>query len=254
MKGQRLLGVEQTPELLYPFYNKKVKKIYNCPISDNLHQNLYNLYKINKNIEGKRLNIGGDHSMSISTIADSLNRYDNLRVIWIDAHPDINTFNQSKTKNFHGMPLSILTGIDNNKIYKFNNHSLNYKNLLYLGIRDIDDFEKKIIDNNNISSVSVDEINNNLDLVIDKIYNFSKNYPIHLSFDVDCLDPIYMPCTGTPVSNGINLKSCKNLIQKINEKFNIVSIDITELNLKLGNKYQQDLSLKNFLKIFGKYL
>ena len=57
--------------------------------------------------------------MSIATVADSIRRYPNLKLIWMDAHADINTYNESITKNYHGMPLSILTGIEKNMSLKF---------------------------------------------------------------------------------------------------------------------------------------
>ena len=56
--------------------------------------------------------IGGDHSMSIASVAYTLNRDPNAKVLWIDAHADINTYNSSTTKNLHGMPLSFITGLD----------------------------------------------------------------------------------------------------------------------------------------------
>ena len=74
--------------------------------------NLEILYQTNKSISGKRINIGGDHSMAIASVADSLQKYNDLKVIWIDAHPDINTRKSSSTQNYHGMPLAFLSGLD----------------------------------------------------------------------------------------------------------------------------------------------
>ena len=75
--------------------------------------------------------------MAISTVDSSLNKYKDLKVIWIDAHPDINSFKSSKTKNFHGMPLSFLTGMDYNPKFNFIKNILPIKNILYIGIRKI---------------------------------------------------------------------------------------------------------------------
>ena len=68
---------------------------------------------------GKIINIGGDHSMSIATIASTLNKYPNTKVIYFDAHADLNTYKSSKSKHYHGMPLSFITGIDHHKKFSF---------------------------------------------------------------------------------------------------------------------------------------
>ena len=204
--------------------------IKKCPFKSSMGVN--NLYQENKKINEPKINIGGDHSMAISTIADSLNKHKNLKVIWIDAHPDINTYENSVSKNVHGMPLSYLTGLDSSEHFSFIKNKLPFDNLMYIGIRDIDEFEKDIIFKNNIKCLTVDDINNNNDQSIEKILNFINDDPVHLSFDVDGIDPSYIPCTGTDVPNGLNIDSTKNILDNIN---NIVNIDITELNLELGN-------------------
>ena len=107
--GQRLNGVEKTPLILKDLIRNDLK-ITNTQISDKLMINLQNLYQTNNEVKGRRINIGGDHSMSIATVADSIEKHNNLKVIWMDAHSDINTYESSLSKNFHGIPLGILTG------------------------------------------------------------------------------------------------------------------------------------------------
>ena len=107
--GQRLKSSKNTPLnfLKYIKYNKK--GVYHIEAQNkNLIQNLYQLYHLNQKIMTPKINIGGDH-LSISTIASNLQKFPNLKVVWIDAHPDINTFKSSSTKNIHtGMPLAFL--------------------------------------------------------------------------------------------------------------------------------------------------
>ena len=257
--GQLKNGVQNTP-----FYFEKILKnnrvIVDCNNSyinkyKNMINNLRNLYLSNYKIQEKKINIGGDHSMSIATVADSLNKFHNndLKVLWFDAHPDINTYESSETKNFHGMPLSYLTNLSNNSDFDFINNKLNFDNLMYIGIRDIDNHEKKIIDKNNIQYITCDEVNNNLNKSLDKINNFIGNNPIHLSFDVDCMDPEIIPCTGTRFGNGLNLINTKIILDKLVD-FNIVNIDITEINLELGNQEEQEKTISNILHLFNKYL
>ena len=162
--GQCKSGVEKSPYIINKFIENQFINKINIPITDNLINNIENLYYYNKSISDKKINLGGDHSMSIATLADSLNRYNNIKVIWIDAHCDINTYKSSPSKNYHGMPLSILSGIDkeSRKDFKFLNNIpyFNLKNLLYLGIRDIDPFEKVILEKYDIEYINVYEINN----------------------------------------------------------------------------------------------
>ena len=251
--GQKRLGVDKTPLLLKPLFHPNCN-IIDTPVNNNLQTNLYNLYKKNFFINGTRVNIGGDHSMSIATVADSIRRYPSLKLIWMDAHADINTYDESITKNYHGMPLSILTGIEKKHSLKFIKTNLSLKNILYIGLRDIDLFEQKIITNNNMNVITIDDIQKNKDdYVLDRISDFTKNHPVHFSFDVDVLDPTVLPSTGTPVENGLQLETCKKIIDNIMTK-NIVSVDLTELNLTIGHIEERVKSLIHFTYLFKNYI
>ena len=174
------------------------------------------------------------------------------KVIWFDAHPDINTYESSESKNFHGMPLAYLTGLCENEDFSFILNKLNFNNLLYIGIRDIDNYEKKVIDKYGIQYISSEEVNNNVEESIDKINKFIEDKPVHLSFDVDCMEPEIIPCTGTRYDGGLNLNTKKILDSLVDN--NIVNIDLTEINLELGNKSDRDKTLSNTLFLFDKYL
>ncbi len=243
--GQRLKSNYNTP-MIFLKYIKYNKRISNIEIQKkNLIQNLYQLYNLNKKIIGPKINIGGDHSMAISTIASNLNMYPNLKVIWIDAHPDINTFQSSSTKNIHGMPLAYLTGLDEFPNINFITNKLKFQNLLYIGIRDIDPFEKEIIQKYNIKYIKVNDVNNELNYTIQKIKNFIKDDYFHVSFDVDSLDPNVLDSTGTPVEKGLELYQTKHILDLLYKK-NLVGLDIVELNCILGNE-QKSLSNLSFL-------
>ena len=108
--GQNLYGVDKTPELL-KFFLSENNKYHSVKSSSRLNNNLFNLYSKINTIQDNKIIIGGDHSMSIATIADTLNRFPNAKVLWIDAHADINTPETSPSNNYHGMPLAFLTGL-----------------------------------------------------------------------------------------------------------------------------------------------
>ena len=250
--GQNRPGVDKTPYFIKSLLHPN-SKIFEPKVSQELYVNLYNLYSKNVLIEGPRVNIGGDHSMSIATVADSLRRYSDLKIVWMDAHPDINTYKASSSKNFHGMPLSILTGIESHSSLNFVNNFIAPSNILYVGIRDIDPFEQEIINKFDINIISVYELNNNTRKSWEKIDNFIGDKPVHFSFDVDVLDPKIMPSTGTAVENGLELEPCKEIIDKMKDK-NLVSIDLTELNLTIGHVEERAQSIINFSYSFKKYI
>ena len=252
--GQKLYGVDETPQLIKPLLNQNMN-IINTTVKNNLFTSLDNLYINNLFVKGPRINIGGDHSMSIATVAHSLRLYPNLKVIWMDAHPDINTYYSSTTKNIHGMPLSTLIGIENKLKFNFISNQLNTDNLLYIGIRDIDPFEQYIIDKFNIKVLTIEQINckkerNNS---INIINNFIRDSPVHLSFDVDVLDPSIIYSTGTPVKNGLNLDACKDILLYLINK-NLVSFDLTELNLRIGDKKEVIKSLISLSYLLKNYI
>jgi len=246
--GQKKNGVQNA----YKFFKNK-GTIVKCTNSQkNLFNNLNNLYIANS-LSKKNLNIGGDHSMAIGSVAASLNKYKNLKVLWFDAHPDINTFDKSMSKNYHGMPLAFLTKLDKNDNFKFIKNYLDFKNLLYIGIRDIDSFEAEVIKKYNINYIKCRDLNLEPKNTLERINKFIKNDPFHISFDVDCMDPSLIPCTGTPVKNGLRLRNTKYILDNLINK-NIVNMDITELNLELGNQKEKEKSIKNTLYLFNKYL
>jgi arginase len=199
------------------------------------------------------VNIGGDHSMSIATVADSLNKYPALKVLWFDAHADINTRSSSLSNNYHGMPLSFLTGLDYHKKFNFIKAKLAMNRIMYVGLRDLDYYEDKIIKNYNINRISVDDIRFRNTKSINKILNFVGDNPIHLSFDVDVMDPSVIYSTGTSVDNGLYFDETKYILDKLKNK-KIVNMDITELNLDIGNNDERFMSLNNTLKLFENYI
>lgn len=248
--GQTKHGVEKAPKYLKKFINKKKYKLYNVINTGNFFTNITELYDINKIIKGDRLNIGGDHSMSIATIAYTLNKYPDAKVIYFDAHADINTYESSKSKHYHGMPLSFLTGLDNDEHFNFIKNKLKFDNLLYIGTRCLDMFERNLIYKNNIKYIEPSELNYDFENTLNKILDFAGNSPIHLSFDVDCMDKSIIPSTGTAVKEGIKLDSGKKILEELKNNTNIVNMDITELNLEIGTYKEKNLSKEYAVDLF----
>jgi arginase len=251
--GQTKTGTEKSPGILNKFINHKKHKVKRVKNTGNMFKNIIDLYQANKKSSGKIVNIGGDHSMAIATIADTLNKYPDAKVVYFDAHADINTYKSSNSKHYHGMPLSFVTGLDSDKRFSFIKNKLPLENLLYIGGRCWDIFERDEVYKRNIKFLSPDEINNNFNESLNKIMDFVGNSPVHVSFDVDSIDPKYIPSTGTPVKNGVELNNAIKILDGLNSK-NIVNMDITELNRDLGSKTDGDKSVKNTEVLFHKFL
>jgi arginase len=247
--GQKQVGIDETVESLYDYYYDKIPNKTIIKSTD-IKNNLLTLYNLNYSLleNGfKNINIGGDHSMAIASISASLNLYGSrLKVLWFDAHADIHTRASSPSGNLHGMPLSFLTGLDtDHENFPYIKKLLLYKNLYYIGIRDCEDAEIRVIDYNLINVLSCNKLNNSNEKSITELLNWIGNSPVHLSFDVDSLDPIYMPCTGTAVANGLEFKQVLKTLQTLCQKCNIVNLDIAELNLSI-NENQIEKCFNNF--------
>lgn len=125
----------------------------------------------------------------------SLQKFRDLNVIWVDAHPDINTYSSTHSGNTHGTPLSICVGLEEQHwASRMSLRELDFDKITYCGIRDIDDYEGMLIHEKGIRNLNVQD-------TID--YIKSLDTPIHISFDVDALDPTLVDSTGTPVPGGL---------------------------------------------------
>jgi len=241
--GQVKDGVDSGAYEIMKYIKSKNNKLNFIDIPDcNESNELYNqkIYEQHLNCIGNTLTIGGDHSIAIGSVLSSLTKNKYSCVIWIDAHPDINTFASSASGNIHGMPLSFITGLENKWKWINSLNFLNFEHLYYFGIRDIDDFEFKLIKSKNI------KILQNVSDVFD-ICNKYNN--IHLSFDVDSLDPSYIPSTGTQVEHGIELSEViymNNYIKdNINCKDKTINFDIVEYNPLIGSDFEKSVSKQN---------
>jgi arginase len=105
-----------------------------------------------------------------------------------------------------------------------------------------------------IKFLTPNDINNDFEKSLNKIMTFVGDSPIHVSFDVDSVDPKYIPSTGTPVKNGIDLGKAITILDNLNNNSEIVNMDITELNMDLGSKQDGKKSGINTEKLFHKFL
>ena len=156
--------------------------------------------------------MGGDHTVSIGSILASRAMYPDLKIVYFDAHGDINTERSSLTGNKHGMVLSYAM-----------NKGFDPTRLLYVGIRCLDKYEVEEIDRLGISYVTVGTPD-----IEGKIERFVGNCPTHVSFDVDVLDASIMPWTGLPSKGGLKWEQVWKIAERMRH---VVAIDVAELNV-----------------------
>lgn len=205
--------------------------------------------------------VGGDHSLALGSIAGASKYLGNdLAVIWIDAHGDINTHETSPSGNIHGMPLAASMGIGYEKLTSifFDSFKVKPENVFILACRDLDKGELELIDNLNMNVWTNDDINTKgINEVIKDLLSLitEKNIKnIHLSYDIDCLDPEYVPGTGTPVNDGLSFEQSKNLLEAIFSTSLVKSMDFVEYNPDLDKNNKTKETCIELLKLISKEL
>lgn len=188
--------------------------------------------------------IGGDHILGLGSISGASKYFENMAVIWIDAHGDINTPETSPSANAHGMPLAAAMGIGDKAMVDiyFEGAKIKPENVYVLGARDLDKGEETLAEKLNLNLYTMEKIRQmGLGAVIKEVLEKIKSSSIdgvHLSFDIDVLDKSIVPGTGTPVENGFSLEEGKKILQDFLTTGLIKSMDLVELNpyLDKGDK------------------
>ena len=187
------------------------------------------------------ITLGGDHSIAIGTLTASLMHNPDTKVVWVDAHADLNTPETSPSGNLHGMPLAFFFDLLKPGPTKdlFNwVPRLKPENLVYIGLRDVDAGEERFIKELGITAFYAKDVK---ELGINKVMESTVaqlcptgNEDVHLSFDVDGLDPNFVPATGTPVPGGLDLLDGQQIVNTLMRKSNVISFDLVEVNPLLG--------------------
>lgn len=185
--------------------------------------------------------LGGDHSVAMGSVAAVFSQHPDACLLWIDAHADINTPSTTDSGNLHGCPVSFLMGLDPENCppsLKWVPNCVKPNKIAYIGLRDVDEGERRILKENNIAAFSMYHVDRfGLNHVIEmalKIINPDGNSPIHLSYDVDAIDPLFVPATGTPVRGGLTLREGLFVAERVAETGKLVALDVVECNPTLA--------------------
>ncbi|NLJ58413.1 MAG: arginase [Tissierellia bacterium] len=184
--------------------------------------------------------LGGDHSIAIGTIAGVTQHKKNLGVIWFDAHGDINTEETSPSGNIHGMPAAVSLGFGHERLTSIGGsyNKLQPDKLVYIGCRDLDAGERKVLKELGITVFTMHEIDRyGMTQVIEKAIEIAGDGTdgIHVSFDLDSLDPAYAPGTGTRVPGGLTYRESHLALEMVALSQKVVSAEFVEVNPIIDN-------------------
>lgn len=180
----------------------------------------------------KHLFLGGDHAISIGTIGALVETAgEDLGVLWVDSHADVNTPAMSLSGNVHGMSLAYLLGLVSFD-YQVGKTRLKPEQLVYIGLKDVDPLEQQVINHLGIKTFDHEFIrkhgmNETMKQARD---HFKERSLIHVSMDIDVMTPSLAPCTGTPVENGLEIGDFKIMMQHLVETRKLWSMDFVEFN------------------------
>jgi arginase len=199
------------------------------------------LYETTKAMSQKgqfALTLGGDHGLATGSIAGLKATYPDLKVIWVDAHADCNTPETSPSGNYHGMPVAHLLGWLGEKTvpgFDWFQPCLTNKDIVFIGLRDLDPEEKKNLKKHGIKCFTMHEV---LRLGIGEVMKQTINYlgqdgqthPIHISFDIDGVDPSVAYGTGTKARGGILYREAHYILREAAATGQLVGLDMVEIN------------------------
>ncbi|GAB1598109.1 arginase, hepatic-like [Argonauta hians] len=199
------------------------------------------------------LTLGGDHSLTTGAFYGHAQAQPDLVIVWIDAHADINTPASSPSGHMHGMPLSFLIKevqpyMKDTVPFEWVEPCISARDIVYIGLRDVDAPERWLIEKLGICTFSMQEVD---ELGIAAVIKTALSTidpegkrPIHVSFDVDSIDPLIAASTGTPAGGGLTYRESQYIAQFLANTGRLSALDIVEVNPKLGTEVEQQATAK----------
>ncbi|TAK39128.1 MAG: arginase [Lysobacteraceae bacterium] len=205
--------------------------------------------------------MGGDHCLGIGSIT-AVARHcretgKQLRVLWLDAHADFNTHDVTPSGNIHGMPVACLCGIGPELLVKLGGTSpaIHPSQVRQVGIRSVDEGEKRLVKEHGLDVYDmryIDEVGMKRTMEA-ALQGMDDNTHLHVSFDVDFLDPSIAPGVGTTVPGGPNYREAQLVMEMIADSGRMGSLDLVELNPVLDCRNQTALLTVDLVEsLFGK--
>ena len=206
--------------------------------------------------------LGGDHSLAMGSIAGTAKFFrekdKRIGVIWFDAHGDMNTPESTTSGNVHGMPLAHVLGMGDEELATIGGFKpkVRKSNCVLLGVRDLDDREKKIISESGIVVYTMKDIDKRgASHVMDEAIEAASRGTdgIHVSFDIDACDPSVAPGVGTPKKGGLNYREAHLCMEMLADSNRIRAIDMVEINPILDTRnHTAEFASELILSALGK--
>ena len=205
--------------------------------------------------------LGGDHCLGIGSISAVAKHCRDtgkkLRVLWFDAHADFNTATLTPSGNIHGMPVACLCGHGPQGLIEIGGHipAINAKDIRQIGIRSVDEGEKRMVHDMGIEVFDmrfIDEMGMRHAMEL-ALAGVDDNTHLHVSLDVDFLDPTIAPGVGTTVRGGPTYREAQLCMEMIADTGRMASLDVVELNPALDVRNQTaELAVDLIESLFGK--
>lgn len=181
---------------------------------------------------GMPIVLGGDHSIAIGTLAGLHRAYERpAGLVWVDAHADVNSPQSSRTGNVHGMPLW----------FALERGDALGEHTVLIGLRDVDEAEKRILRERGVRAFSMTDVDRfGMARVMEEALAIAggDRRPLHVSFDLDAIDPAEAPGTGTPVKGGLSYREAHLLMEMLAESERLRSMEMVEINPILDRSNQ----------------
>ncbi len=205
--------------------------------------------------------LGGDHCLGIASIS-AVARHcrdtgKKLRILWLDAHADFNTNALTPSGNIHGMPVACLCGHGPKELIEIGGHvpAISPKWIRQIGIRSVDEGEKRFVHEQDLEVFDmryIDEMGMRAAMEL-ALALVDANTHLHVSFDVDFLDPDIAPGVGTTVRGGPNYREAQLCMEMIADTGRLASLDVMELNPALDERNRTaEVAVDLIESLFGK--
>ena len=200
--------------------------------------------------------VGGDHSIAAGTVG-GVTHDAPAGVLWIDAHGDFNTPESSPSGNLHGMPLAALCGLGSRELVDLGRAGpkLRPQDVVLIGVRDLDDAERVLLRESGIAVYTMRDIDDRglaavARAALERLAHLGR---LHVSLDMDCMDPREAPGVGTPVTGGLTYREAHLLMEILADDGRVGSIDVVEINpiLDLRNR-TAEIALELIASLLGK--
>lgn len=208
--------------------------------------------------------IGGDHAIALGSLSGIAAHYHfqaeprEIGLIWFDAHADMNTPETTPSGNIHGMPLAALLGHGAPELIGIAGYSpkLNPRFCAHIGAREVDPGERQLIRETGIRFITMREVDERgMSACVEEAIEIASLAPagFHVTFDVDSLDPVDAPGSGTTVRGGLSYREAHLAMEKIAEAGGMISLEIVEINTTLDvNNKTAELGVELVLSALGK--